>query len=623
MKLRIQLLSLFFLSFLFANSQVTVDLSPSKDNTLYENATGALSNGSGEFLFAGRTNQSSNFLRRGLIHFDIACKIPSGATITSVQLIMEASQNNSDSRVISLHKMTKDWGESTSDAAGGEGAGAPSQNNDATWVHNFFNTSNWASGGANGDFNGSPTVSTSVSSSGSYTWGSNAQIVADVQDWLDNPNSNFGWLIRGVETSAGSAKKFNSRENDQDTPILRISYTCPSNQCSLDGCAGRDNTLYETTSGATSNGAGEFMFVGRNIQLSNNIRRGLIQFDIADLVPPGSTITRVVLNMYASAVDNTTFRAISLHPITSDWGEGDTDAPGNEEQGSSTGIGEVSWVHTFFNSDFWSTPGGDFNPTASGVALVGDIGFVTWDSNDAINSNMLTDVQNWFSDPSSNFGWLLQGLETTGSTIKRFNTSENKSLVSGNPTVPLLTIQYSTVVPVEFESFNVLKQHRNALLEWTTLQETQNEGFEIQRSQDGQQWESLDFVPGQGTTSKKSEYEYIDRKPIRGLNFYRLKQIDYDGSYAFSAIKSVRFLNVSDIRLFPNPVTDAVNIDLSDSFFEGSDIEIQIYDHTGHEVLKKAVTEVNDLITINLAQLPKSIYYLNINGQPINRFIKL
>ena len=102
---------------------VIVAIPAAGDATLYESATGSLANGGGDFLFAGRTLQSRDSLRRGLIKFDIASFIPAGATINSATLTLHASQTRAASTVISVHRLTREWNEGTTNASGGEGSG--------------------------------------------------------------------------------------------------------------------------------------------------------------------------------------------------------------------------------------------------------------------------------------------------------------------------------------------------------------------------------------------------------------------------------------------------------------------------------------------------------------------
>jgi hypothetical protein len=198
-----------------------ININPNKDNTLYEYdpADGDRSNGAGFHFFAGETAMGE--LRRGVLAFDIAGHIPAGSTILAVTLSMNMSRTALDTaRTVELHKLLADWGEGTSHAPGEEGDGAPATPNDATWRHRFFDTIFWTNEG--GDFSATVSASQSVGGIGQYTWTS-AQMVADVQSWLDDPASNFSWLVLGDESAAATAKRFDTRES-ASPPMLTIQY---------------------------------------------------------------------------------------------------------------------------------------------------------------------------------------------------------------------------------------------------------------------------------------------------------------------------------------------------------------------------------------------------------------
>jgi hypothetical protein len=198
-----------------------INIMPSKDNTLYEfdPKEGDFSNALGFHFFAGETAMSE--LRRGVLAFDIAGSIPPGSTITAASLSLNMSRSATNTAyVVELHKLLADWGEGTSIAPGEEGEGAPATTNDATWRHRFFDTIFWTTQG--GDFSATVSASQSVGGTGHYMW-SSAQMVADVQSWLDNPASNFGWLVLGDETAIATAKRFDTRES-ASPPILTIEF---------------------------------------------------------------------------------------------------------------------------------------------------------------------------------------------------------------------------------------------------------------------------------------------------------------------------------------------------------------------------------------------------------------
>ncbi|MFZ1322365.1 MAG: DNRLRE domain-containing protein [Ignavibacteria bacterium] len=204
-----------------STAQTTVDITFATDNTLYQDPNGETSNGSGQYFFTGQT--AADQTRRGLIKFLLVKDIPLCATITNVSLKLHMSKTISGFEDAELRKVEKDWGAGNSDAPGEEGYGTQADDYDATWQHNFYNTDFWTNDG--GDFSSDPSAIEPVGGVGFYTWDSSAMI-QDVQNWLDNPESNFGWALVGNERDLGTAKRFDSRENDSANfrPVLTVTY---------------------------------------------------------------------------------------------------------------------------------------------------------------------------------------------------------------------------------------------------------------------------------------------------------------------------------------------------------------------------------------------------------------
>ncbi|MHC4992187.1 MAG: DNRLRE domain-containing protein, partial [Planctomycetota bacterium] len=208
----------------------TVTLSASQDTTILSSDTDKC-NGSGDYMCVGNTN--GNGLRRGLIAFDLT-GIEPGSTITSVSLTLHHSQGaQNGTRTFTLHRLTSEWGEAGSDAGGNNNEGGcggdAAQTGDATWTRRMWPDTSWSSNG--GDFIGSASASLSFSGSNSgsfHTW-SSAGMVADVQQWLDNPSSNFGWIVRGQESGGSTAKRFDTSEHPTAAfrPELVVDFTPP------------------------------------------------------------------------------------------------------------------------------------------------------------------------------------------------------------------------------------------------------------------------------------------------------------------------------------------------------------------------------------------------------------
>jgi hypothetical protein len=198
----------------------SVLLGPVKDNTIFSEGSNK-SNGAGQYVFAGST--AFGTARRALIEFDVAGNVPAGARITGVALTMQMSRTRTGSVPVTLNRLLADWGESTSDAVAEEGAGALAEPGDATWAHTFYDGELWSAPG--GDYEPAISAALSVGGLGSYTW-SSTEMIADVQSFLDDPASNFGWIVIGLEMTSNSAKRFDSRDHPDPArrPSLLVEY---------------------------------------------------------------------------------------------------------------------------------------------------------------------------------------------------------------------------------------------------------------------------------------------------------------------------------------------------------------------------------------------------------------
>jgi hypothetical protein len=200
---------------------------PSKDNTLFESATGDASLGVGDGLFAGRTNQTTDLLRRAVLAFNVTGHIPPGSVIHSASLALTVPDLvlPRPDAVFTVRPLLSDWGQGFSDIRGDESDGAPSADGDATWIHTFFPDQFWVVPG--GDFGHFASASVLVGGGGTYTWDG---LACDVQGWVDSPESNFGWILIGDESTLASVRRFASAEYPfaSKRPVLTVDYTPPA-----------------------------------------------------------------------------------------------------------------------------------------------------------------------------------------------------------------------------------------------------------------------------------------------------------------------------------------------------------------------------------------------------------
>ncbi len=406
-------------------------LNPSQDNTIYEEDT-SYSNGAGQYIFTGMNSGSD--IRRALVQFDLEGSLPEGSTLTGAALYLYCSWSEMPgNEAVSLHALQEDWGEGISDANPNEEYGTSAAIGDATWNHRYYSSTFWASPG--GEYDPSSSAITTVGVAGSYYVWTSAQMKTDVQNWIDNPEQNNGWMVRGNEGMMETAKGFSSVNNSDSStiPILVLEYTNPFTQEVVIE-SDRDNGMFSEDPDQ-SNGAGEAMRAGANSV--DDVRRGLIHFDVAGNVPADSIISYSDLQMTCRRDADGSSRTYTLQRMTNDWGEGISDDGGFTASGNAEAE-DATWDYNFYSYSNWGTPGGDFDPTIVSSQIVTSSGQdYTW----SFTSEMQSNIQSWLDDDSTNYGWLVRGDETLDgvSKAKHFYTRE----YSVAEDRPQLTIRYT------------------------------------------------------------------------------------------------------------------------------------------------------------------------------------
>jgi hypothetical protein len=176
-------------------------------------------------------------------------------------------------------------------------------------------------------------------------------------------------------------------------------------------------------------------------------------------------------------------------------------------------------------------------------------------------------------------------------------------------------------VPVELLSFNAASSNGSIVLTWTTSTETNNKGFEIQRSQKSasksRNWERIGFVEGNGTTTLTHQYSYSDNNNISGKIYYRLKQIDFNGAYTYSqAVEVISSpLNFSLEQNYPNPFNPSTN--LSFVIGKSSFVTLKVYNIIGKEVATLVSENKNPgkyNLKFNASKLTSGVYIYTLTA---------
>jgi hypothetical protein len=207
-------------------------------------------------------------------------------------------------------------------------------------------------------------------------------------------------------------------------------------------------------------------------------------------------------------------------------------------------------------------------------------------------------------------------IEGTG---KREAESRNGS-TSGAPEL-CVDFSINEPLPIELLSFNAKAMDEKIKLSWSTASEINNDFFTLERSADGRLFQKIEIIPGKGNSSEIIEYHYFDKNPERGLNYYRLKQTDFDGQFSYSKIVNAEIKTKNHFRVYPSKVSDFVtiekNIDINEDLF------IAIHDLTGRAIKSHHFPSQEKRIKLSLSGLLPGVYYLSLNNSKTKETFKI
>lgn len=193
----------------------------------------------------------------------------------------------------------------------------------------------------------------------------------------------------------------------------------------------------------------------------------------------------------------------------------------------------------------------------------------------------------------------------------------------GDQKLTLGSISASNALPVELTKFQAAQQGTHVYLQWETASELNTSHFEIERSSDITNFETIGRKSSAGNTIEYQFYNTKDNRPENGLNYYRLKIVDTDGSFEYSHVEVVRFESEPTIELFPNPVKDMIQLKVDN--LESQESTIEIFDKVGKrlffDVLRFEDGQLElDVDKINLDE--SGTYFLRVTGKGVNHVLK-
>ncbi len=173
----------------------------------------------------------------------------------------------------------------------------------------------------------------------------------------------------------------------------------------------------------------------------------------------------------------------------------------------------------------------------------------------------------------------------------------------------------TATLPVELKSFKIHTIDNSFQLLWQTASETNNAGFEIQRSTNGKTFKTLAFVEGNGTSLKEQEYHYDDENLHNGQRYYyRLKQLDFDGAFAYSDILTAKIKSIGIASLLsPNPtLTGHTQLDYTTESV--GQLQLRVFDVAGKELMAQnyTVNTGHNRFGLDLSELGKGLYFVKL-----------
>ncbi len=297
----------------------------------------------------------------------------------------------------------------------------------------------------------------------------------------------------------------------------------------------------------------------------------------------------------------------------------------NQVPGSGCGQSYTSTGYTtaFTNNDYWEFT---LTPTSPAVVNVTNISFAARASSNINSYAIRYSVDNFASDLAN----ATPGVFSCGSPISvpismadqttaitfRIYFWGGTGTTSGNTLrIDDLSINGSAL-PIEFKLFSSKTLDNSIKLSFSTATEKNNDHFAIERSNDGRTFTQIGEVKGAGTSLTQQDYTYTDEKPLRGINFYRLKQVDFDGQFTYSPVVSVVFGKVGNVVLYPTPTTSTMNVRLEEAF--QTEANWQVIDLVGRVVTEGIFPAEQTDMQIPVGTLSEGNYVLRVTaGQEV------
>lgn len=174
------------------------------------------------------------------------------------------------------------------------------------------------------------------------------------------------------------------------------------------------------------------------------------------------------------------------------------------------------------------------------------------------------------------------------------------------------TVANSGTLPVEWASFTAVPQAGKVLLDWSTASEVNNQGFYIERSKDARLFEAIHFVKSHGSGNQLQTYKHTDTEPLNGISYYRIKQVDVDGTFTFSPVVEVISETESTLRMYPNPLNGGLLTIETDGGFDQA--RFTLVNVLGQVVADRNIQLERSMATVDLEGIEAGMYFVTLRS---------
>lgn len=173
----------------------------------------------------------------------------------------------------------------------------------------------------------------------------------------------------------------------------------------------------------------------------------------------------------------------------------------------------------------------------------------------------------------------------------------------------LAIMPFTSALPVTWASFIAQKNKETVTLLWQTSQESNSDYFNVEHSANNRHFNTIGRVAAAGNATQLQRYIFDHLKPVAGINYYRLKQVDKDGQYRYSETRTIRFDNASLVTINPNPVKNILHINFPENWIS-REVSINLFNSSGQLVFSKKIVQCNMKETIDIGNLPNGSYVI-------------